>query len=174
MWPPAEIAVVLPLPSERLEVVENVEPAPVTAMVVVFGAEKPPVKTASPPACTVSVFPAARLNAPVESRVSWPPLSVTFPFALKVPPVIANVPVLLIVVSPVPLLKVPLFCKVNVPVLPLAPPIVAVGQYLQGHAKGQWGYLSRHQLFTASGRVQSLRLRRRQLGRFGRLGAKGN
>ena len=108
-------------------VVESVEPAPVTTMVeaVVFGEDA--VKIASPPACTVKRRARIeREDRPPTSRVSWPPLSVRLPFALKVPPAIAIVPVAFTVVSPVPLLKVPLLCTLSVPLLALAAPMVAV------------------------------------------------
>ena len=82
--PPPDTFVVPPPSRTSVLVVEKVEPAPVIAIVAAVNCPKVPVRTAPPPFCTVSVFPAARLSVAPLARVSCAPSSVRLSLMLKV------------------------------------------------------------------------------------------
>ena len=69
--PPAVMFIVLPPLTVSVEVVVNVEPAPMTAIVEAVLFANVPVMVASPPFWIVSVLPAATVTVAPLARVSW-------------------------------------------------------------------------------------------------------
>ena len=111
--PPRETPATLPPLNARVELIENVEPAPLTRIVEAELLLNDPVMSTSPPFCTVSVLPAATVNpSPVAvARVICAPARMTLSLKTKlaVPDTLIELPLLKVCVLPAVSVVTPAF-----------------------------------------------------------------